>query len=114
MNKKIVLILLFLTITLVGCGNTTDFDYDNLEQIALKTAYNDKEYILEKEEHEEFITKLNNYKYKRHKGIRSKGEYFIILKYNDKCIEVGQYYTNIYNKDGSEIIEGFYRMYEDD
>lgn len=71
---------------------------DGLISITIKTY--DEYFLILKEDFEDFIIEINTLKYKEKKtGVKTLGDYFIILEYSNKRIELGKYWSSFSGKD---------------
>lgn len=102
MKKKVIIssfILLFLILGIVFIkpSKKLKFNTESLDSITLKGI--DESISVDPNDFEKFIKELNNLKYKsKNTGVKTKGEYFIILTYEKQEYEIGRYYSKFKDK----------------
>lgn len=103
MKKKVIfssfiLLLLILGLVFVKPSKKLKFKTESLVSINLKEI--DESISVDPKDFEEFIEELNNLKYKsKNTGVKTKGEYFIVLIYDKEEFELGRYYSKFNGKD---------------
>lgn|SRR5690554_4797110 len=92
-----ILLLLILGIVFIKPSKKLKFKTESLVSIRLKEI--DESTSVDPKDFEKFIEELNNLKYKsKNTGVKTKGEYFIILTYEKEEYEIGRYYSNFKDK----------------
>ncbi|VEU79597.1 hypothetical protein [Haploplasma axanthum] len=113
----VLIVFIVLIVLFYKPKKTFSFKSEGLEKIILINENSEKE--LSNDDFETFLNELNNQKYKsKSTNVKTKGSFFIELRYENEIIRIGRYTTEyesgskptLFNKSFDEFVEKWFKM----
>lgn len=94
------------------------FNFNDVSLMSIEIIHEDQKNNISEIDYVDFLKGLNQLKYKnKNAGVKTRGEYFIIITYHNEVYEIGRYYSlingenknTLFNSNFDEFVESWFK-----